>query len=414
LKNKKTAIILGGTNPHKELIKNLRDRGYYTILIDYYENPPAKSVADVHIRESTLDKDAVLEIAKRKNAQLVIASCIDQANIIACYVGEKLNLPIPYSLEIAKLVGNKTTMKKSMMDFSIPTAKYISVKQNNSFKLNGLKFPLVIKPSDTNGSKGVKIVEDGKELQVGLEEAFNLSRNKEAIIEEFISGDEIGIDCFVGNSEAHILTMHKKRKPFLKDGSVIFSIGSISPPPLSIEQTKLIKSIANQIAKAYNLKNTPLLIQVIVNENEIKVIEFALRIGGGLNFRKIKTFVGFDIISASIDSYLNKKVIITTKELEFFYSENHIYTKPGVFGDIIGIRELIKNKVIEEFYLNKMKGSIIQEGNASKDRIGSYFVKGKSLSEIKEKIHTVMKKIKVFDNNGYKIEFAYDYTDLIL
>ena len=68
----------------------------------------------------------------------------------------------------------------------------------------------MVKPSDTNGSKGVKIVENFPELLIATKEAFEVSRNKELIIEEFISGDEIGIDCFVDNNEAHVVTMHKK------------------------------------------------------------------------------------------------------------------------------------------------------------------------------------------------------------
>ena len=93
--NKPIAIVLGGTNPHKALIENLRTRGYYTLLIDYNENPPAKEIADNHIKFSTLDQEGVLSIAKSVNAELVISTCVDQANVTACYVGEKLELPIP-------------------------------------------------------------------------------------------------------------------------------------------------------------------------------------------------------------------------------------------------------------------------------------------------------------------------------
>ena len=74
----KTAIVLGGTFPHRELILKLKAKGYYTILIDYYENPIAKAVADEHLRESTLDREKVLSIARERNASLVISTCIDQ------------------------------------------------------------------------------------------------------------------------------------------------------------------------------------------------------------------------------------------------------------------------------------------------------------------------------------------------
>ena len=87
------AIVLGGTVPHVSLVQKLQKRGFYTILLDYLDNPPAKQYADEHIKESTLDKDAVLEVAKQKNAAIVISTCVDQANSICCYVAEKLKMP---------------------------------------------------------------------------------------------------------------------------------------------------------------------------------------------------------------------------------------------------------------------------------------------------------------------------------
>ena len=79
------AIVLGGTNPHIELIKNLKKRGYYTILVDYAENPLAKDYADEHIQESSLDKEKVFKIARDRKVNLVISTCSDQANVTACY-----------------------------------------------------------------------------------------------------------------------------------------------------------------------------------------------------------------------------------------------------------------------------------------------------------------------------------------
>lgn len=91
------AIVLGGTDDHIALIENLKDRGYYTILVDYYDNPPAKAFADLHLKESTLDKERVLETAKGLDVNLVISTCVDQALLTLCYVAEKLGLPAPFS-----------------------------------------------------------------------------------------------------------------------------------------------------------------------------------------------------------------------------------------------------------------------------------------------------------------------------
>ena len=79
----KTAIVLGGTVPHIDLVCQLKQRGYRTVLVDYTRMPPANAYADEHIQESTLDKDAVLRIARDENADLVISTSVDQANVVS-------------------------------------------------------------------------------------------------------------------------------------------------------------------------------------------------------------------------------------------------------------------------------------------------------------------------------------------
>lgn len=411
--NKPIAIVLGGTNPHKALIENLRTRGYYTLLIDYNENPPAKEIADNHIKFSTLDQEGVLSIAKSVNAELVISTCVDQANVTACYVGEKLELPIPYSYQCAINISSKATMKEMMKIGNIPTPKFVSVKEDEPFNLEELNFPLVVKPSDSNGSKGVRKVDNLNELNQYIKVAFDISRNKKVIIEEFIEGAEIGIDCFISDDKTHIITMHQKRKPISKDGSVIFSIGSISPPVISDVAMDSIGRIAGQISEVFNLKNTPLLIQVIVNGDEVKVIEFSPRIGGGLNFKKINLFAKFDIINAAVDSFLGVKVSPKYEKPNFLYSENHIYTEPGIFGEITDYQGLIDNNTIVDFFPNKTRGMVIESGKASKDRAASFIVKADSKDEIIKKVRITLDTIKVFDINGNELSFKENYRNLL-
>jgi biotin carboxylase len=412
LKKKPVAIVLGGTNPHRALIENLKTRGYYTILIDYHENPPAKEAADYHIKESTLDQEKVLEVALQNNAKLVISTCIDKANVTACYVGEKLGLPIPYSYKTAFDISDKATMKKLMKHGNIPTSDFMCLGYNEKPDISELRFPLVVKPSDSGGSKGVRRANSKSELELNLAEALNVSKSKKAIIEEFIEGDEIGIDCFVEDGHAHVVSMHRKRKPQLNDGSVIFSIGSISPPEISESVKNKIQVISNQIAKVFNLNNTPLLIQAIVKEDDFRVVEFAPRIGGGLNFRKINLFTGFDIIDAAVNSFLGIKVPPVYTKPDFYYSENHIYTEPGIFGEITGYQDLLQQNILVEFYPNKTPGMAIHSGKASKDRAASFIVKANSLDEIIEKVITTLNTIKVLDIDGRSLNFLHNYKNL--
>ena len=141
----KKIIVLGGGADQIDLILDLKQRGYYVILVDYYENPVAKPYADIHIQESTLDKETVLEIAKREQVDNVITACIDQPLLTVAYVAEKLGFHKQFTYEEALRVTNKQYMKRIMWENDIPTSKFKIINDINA-DISELTYPLMIKP----------------------------------------------------------------------------------------------------------------------------------------------------------------------------------------------------------------------------------------------------------------------------
>ncbi|MBQ3313333.1 MAG: carboxypeptidase-like regulatory domain-containing protein, partial [Prevotella sp.] len=161
---KPVAIVLGGTNPHIELISQLKARGYFVVLVDYLDNPPAKAHADIHDQTSTMDLDAVTEVARRYDASLVMSACVDQANITACYVAEQLGLTKPYSYDTASRITNKGIMKQMMSQYGIPTTKYLYLENSETEPELDLTYPVMVKPADSCASSGVKKARNHDEL----------------------------------------------------------------------------------------------------------------------------------------------------------------------------------------------------------------------------------------------------------
>ena len=399
------AVVLGGTLPHKALITNLKKRGYYTLLIDYYENPPAREFADEHLQLSTLDKEAVLEISRSRSAELVISTCIDQANVTACYVAQKLGLPAPYSYETSLAVTNKGLMKDMMIKSGVPTSKYIIAKDISGFEFAGLNFPVAVKPTDSNSSKGVRKARNLDELIRFFDEALKISRSDDAIIEEYKEGREIGIDCFIKDNEAFVVMTKERRKVVIreKDDPIQQIYGCIWPADLSEKNLTECQQIANKIAQAFGLNNTPLMIQAIVNDDQINVIEFGARIGGGESFRIIPLITGFDVINAAVDSFLGIPVNLRYKQPEIYYAESFIYAKKGLFGSIVGCDKLLQFGVIEYLDTNKTKNMVIGGELSSNNRVGVFAVKSKDKNGLYEKINTAIEKLEVFDIHGNPI-----------
>lgn len=396
---KQTAIVLGGTTPHIELIKKLKNRGYYTLLVDYYENPPAKAFADEHIRESTLEQECVLRIAKEKNAKLAIATCVDQANVTACYIAEKLNLPKLYSYETAKKVTDKAIMKYEMTRNEIPTTKYVIVEKDNVKGISGFRYPVVVKPADSTGSKGVKKANNELELKEYLDDAFKISRNKKAIVEEYKKGIEIQADFFVQNSKTTPIMIRRKRCLSSGGSQNLQSCGSIVPADISDQAKHHIIEIAEKIVGVFHLENTALFLQAIVSGNDVSVIEFGSRIGGGLSFSMINAITGFDILEATINAHLGNETELKIELPNYMYMTNIIYAQKAIYGYVAGQNELLKEKVIEKFYTFKTHGMEIYSDLSSRNRIAAFLIKGTSKIELYDKLETAMTRLEVFDTH---------------
>lgn len=397
---KPIAIVLGGTAPHVLLVNKLHNRGYYVVLVDYLPNPPAKRVADEHVQASTLDKEKVLEIAKEKNASLVISTCIDQANSVCCYVAEQLNLPHPYSYETSLLVTNKGLMKKRMKEFDVPSSSFILSSNVVGVDWNQVTFPCVVKPVDCNSSKGVHRADSIDEAKPFIEEAIKLSQTGEAIIEGFCAGDEIQVDCVALDNDADVVMTRSKVKVASSNEAVLNSYGSIVPAQVSESVLPQLKQIAVNIAKGFGLSNTPFFYQAIVTGDEVNVLEFAPRVGGGLSYYMIKNFVGFDAVEAAVDSFLGKRINNSYHAPERVYRTCLLYAKPCTFDHIEGLEKLKKEGLVTETFITKSKGDQIDGDMRSSNRVGSFIVESASLDELNERVKYCMDSVGIIDDKG--------------
>ncbi len=407
----KKIVVLAGGNDQIALIKALRKRydGVEIVLIDFAENPVAKPFADKHLVISTMDQDAVLRATKDENADMIIITCGDQPLPIMAYVAEQLNLPCYLTYEQAMTLTNKQFMKEIMINNDIPTAKHFVVNHKlNESLVSSLSFPLIIKPADCNGSKGVRKVTNLEDLRVYTQQAIEFSRSKTAIIEEFKEGIEVSVDAFVNNGKASVLMTSQLNKHQVNDATMVI-YQSVIPAQLSQTVHDKINDIANKIANAYSLTFSPLLIQMIINGEDVSVIEFSARIGGGAKFQTIKEYTGFDILNANIDAMVGKTSEVVFEPSKNIVSRCHLYTVGGIFDKITGLEELIESGIIESYTQTVSSGCKVLAPQGSSNRIGSVLIKASSYDELTSKIKTAISTIKVLDSNGYDILYRTMY-----
>lgn len=396
------AFVLAGGLPQIELIKQLKSRNITTVLADGNQNPLAKPYADIFYQINIFDVDAVKDIAVKEKVDFLITVCADQVLLVVAQVSEILGLPCYIDYKTAQNVSDKRYMKKIFWENDIPTSKYRELDSLDWVKIEDLKFPLVVKPTDGYSSRGVCKAENSQELEEFFANAKQISRNGSVIVEEFCPGEEISVDVYVENGKAHLLCVSNSEKIADKDKFVIFR--GRYPVSATPEVMQKIQKVAQQIADAFGLVDSPMLIQMINDGENVSVLEFCARTGGNMKYLLIKRACGFDVIKAVIDLTLGEKVTVELKSPENKYIVNDfIYCNAGIYDHNEGFDEMLKEGVISDYHVLRPVGMKLGGLSSSSDRIAGFTVQADSLEEFNRKHRKAVENFKIIDSEGNNI-----------
>lgn len=398
------ALVLGGTNPHKALVENLKSRGYRTVLIDYLRSPPAAQVADLHVCANAFDPEAVLQVAATHKPKLVISACLDRTIPVVAEVSHRLRLPSIYTPENALWYTDKAIMKQIMRKNGIPVAWDQTVQRMEDLNMNAMRYPMVLKPADSTGSIGIAIVKGVEELHECFKRAKQASTSGVVIAEEWLEGREFSIDCIVVDGKCNILLHRERMKRSTADNS-IHCYATVSPARLAAHELEDIRDVIDRVPRAFGLRNAPLLAQgFLSNDGQFRMVEIAVRLGGGpSSFRVVKLKTGFDLLNAAVDCNLDRPVLFERKDNGLVYASINLYARAGVLGRVEGVEHLLRNGTILEYYANKPSGTEFGPVTTARNRFGAVVIEAPSYSSLHSKIRSLYNGIRALNSAGTDI-----------
>ncbi|MCM1139265.1 MAG: ATP-grasp domain-containing protein [Muribaculum sp.] len=404
MKEIRKVIVLAGGNDQIELIRGLRNRfpNVEVLLVDMNPNVVAKDYADKMLVISTMDFDAVLAASKAENIDLIISACGDNVLRTMAFVSEKLNLPCYLTFEQSLNLTNKVMMKDKMIAGGIPTSKYRKFDISHDIDISGLKFPLVIKPSDNNGSKGIIKTYNTNDFEAAIAEAKKFTISGDLIVEEFKQGEEYSIEAFIQKDGTPTIVFASKNIK-IKNRNTFTICCNRYVNNLQPEIKEKLIDIIKSISRTFGIANVPLLLQCIVNQNEVNVIEFSARTGGGSKLFFIREMSNIDIIDNLIDITVGCTPIIEPKHSKNEAIINYIYSDKGIFSGIEGVDDLISDGIISSVFLYKQFGTEIKSSNYSSDRPAGVLIEACDESSLKAKIKEANRRLKILDENGHDI-----------
>lgn len=348
----KKILLLGGAMQQIPSIKKAKELGYYTITCDYLPDNPGHKLADEYYNVSTTDKEAVLELAKRLKIDGVVAYASDPAAPTAAYVAEQLGLP-GNPVASVHLLTQKDLFREFLTKhgFHSPKAKGFCCYEEALEGIKEFRFPVMVKPVDSSGSKGVVKIYSENQLEAAVEEALAYSRSKRIVVEEFIQkkGYQVSGDGFSVDGEL-VFTSYGNE---LYSGNGLreyVALGEFWPSLLEPEMKKKIDDELQRLITALGMKTCAYNIEVIIDENDdVYILELGPRNGGSYIPQLIQYATGVDLVEYTIKGAVGEDCAgLTMADTKGVWSNYMILsTQDGVFDHIWFDDAFEKNNLLE-------------------------------------------------------------------
>lgn len=395
----KRVLMLGGSAFQVPSIITAKQMGLYVITCDYLPENPGHKYADEYYNVSTTDLDAVLELARKLKIDGIVCYASDPSAPTAAYVAEKLGLPgNPY--KSVEILTNKDFFRRFLKEnnFKVPKAGGYSSLQSALNEFDTFKMPVMVKPVDSCGSKGVSKIESKDELAGAVENALNYSRCKRFIIEEYvekngyqIAGDGFSVDgrlvfrCFANE---HFETY--SANPFVPVGE---SWPYIMPKEIHDKVHAEIQralTLLDMKTGAYNFDIR------IDDNNDVYLMEIGPRNGGNLIPQVTRYATGVDMVKYTIMAALGEDCSSLKMEpVEGFWSCYMIHSnRDGILKRVVIAPELKEKNIVELDVMSK-PGDTISAFKGGNGTFGTMILKFSSQEEMLEKMDHMERLVKV-------------------
>lgn len=378
--SKKKILMLGGSAQQVPAIQAAKDLGYYTVLIDYLPDNPGQYVADKWYPESTTDIETVYRIAKEEGVSGILPYASDPAALPAAIVAERLGLPTNPSKSV-EILGVKHKFRKFLQEKGFPCPKNYTFSPEEDFdtivkNIESLKFPIVIKPTDSSGSKGVTFLNNTDNLREAIHHADSYSRNKTLIAEEFIERgfpDVIGGDIFVENGK--IVLFGDMRCLRGDNGKSLIPIGERKPNGLNSKQSEALHKELERIVGALGIQNGELNIEVLMDKDDVPhFLELGPRAGGNMIPIQLSDAYGVDLIKANVLAAMGEPVNLIPMEPTDSYMTYVLHSlKDGIYQGVEYSDE-IEPYIYRKVHYKK-EGDIVDKFDGAGKAVGIVFMK---------------------------------------
>ena len=398
-------MLLGGARHQVPAISAARRLGLRTVLCDYLPDNPGQFFSDVFYQESTTDRERMLEIARKEGVGGVLSFGTDVAAPTAAYVCERLGLPTN-PLAAVETLSEKHLFRDHLSAAGLPCPRHVRLSSDTPASevlelVRDMRAPIVIKPTDSSGSKGITVLGalDEASVERALCHAREYSRNGTLVLEEYIRSSfprVVGGDVFVVGGEVRFWGLMS----CLRDESLggLVPVGERWPSGLSAAQDAAVRGQVQALVTSLGIRFGEMNVEVILGEDGTPYfLELAARAGGNMIPVQLSDISGVDLVEANVRCAMgdfSQDVSFDGASVEGAYATYVVHaTRPGTYGGLSLSAELEPHVYRSVMYVEE--GDEVSALDGANKALGILFLRFDGVRQMEELLGAASRHVRV-------------------
>ncbi len=388
--DQKKLMLLGGLRYLIPVIEAAHKQGYYVITADYLPDNIAHKYSDAYCNVSIIDKEAVLREARRLQIDGIMSFACDPGVVAASYVQNKMGLPSFGPFASVEILQNKDKFRAFLAEhkFNVPKAKGYATVNEAMVDATAWDFPVIVKPTDAAGSKGVTRVDRADKLQEAVEFAFGKSLSGHIIIEDFIEKDGCSSDTDSMSVDGKLVFTSFCAQRFDLDATNPYTPAAYSwPSTFTKEQEEYLTKEIQRLITLLDLKTVVYNIETrIGTDGKPYIMELTPRGGGNRLCEMLRYATGVDMITAITRAVVGDPIDpIEQKPYNGHWTEIILHAeKDGVFERLEISKDLPAEIIEEDLWVKK--GDRVESFKGANDAIGTLVLKFQTAEDLENAI----------------------------
>lgn len=379
-----TIIVFGAGELQNSIIEQAKQMGLYVVALDPNDRASCRDVANHFEVVDGSDFVNTLETIFRFNGKAIVTAATDKPLVMMAKVANYLKLNF-FSEHTAVISTDKFLMKQQFIINNIPCAEG---RLTRSYKDNfNYEYPIIVKPRDSSGSRGVQLCSTPKELQKSIKEALSYSKQEEVLVEEFIDGKEYSVESIHYKGRNIVIQITEK---LTTEFPYNVELGHIGPAEIDTGTKKEITDLIEKISIALKFENCASHTELKISSRGIKIIETSPRLGGDfITSKLVPLSTGINMERLLITMALNLPLPSLKKTLNKVSAIHFFNFSQGIIQICKDLTPIIQIPGVTDFSFRLKDGDRIGQIANSLDRYGHVIVQANSRLDIQKIIYAV-------------------------